>query len=262
MPLRGEPATGPILGMWLVFSSLFCVPQAKSSSDQAQQEFFELKVRPLLAKNCFSCHTDAKMGGLQLDTREHVLKGGNSGPVVVPGDPDRSLLIKAINHTDGRLEMPPPGKLTSEEISILETWVKDGAVWGAASDSSAAIAAHEDEITPEQRAFWSFQPVRKPLLPKVKDRSGSNRRSIASSAPGSKPRAPLQPRSSTTRPSSAAPASTPSACPPPRRKSTNLSGTIHPMHLQRLLIGCWHLRITANAGDGIGSISLAILTIN
>ena len=130
-----------------------------------------MKVRPLLAKNCFSCHTDAKMGGLQLDTREHVLKGGNSGPVVVPGDPDRSLLIKAINHTDSRLEMPPPGKLTSEEISILETWVKDGAVWGAASDSSAAIAAHEYEITPEQRAFWSFQPVRKPLLPKVKDRS-------------------------------------------------------------------------------------------
>jgi hypothetical protein len=111
------------------------------------------------------------MGGLQLDTREHVLKGGNSGPVVVPGDPDHSLLIKAINHTDSRLEMPPPGKLTSEEISILETWVKDGVVWGTPSDSSATIASPEYVITPEQRAFWSFQPVRKPLQPKFKDRS-------------------------------------------------------------------------------------------
>jgi Planctomycete cytochrome C len=106
-----------------------------------------------------------------LDTREHVLRGGNSGPVVVPGDPDHSLLTKATNQTDSRIEMPPPGKLTSEEISILETWVKEGVVWGEPSESSAAIASHEYVITPEQRAFWSFQPLHKPLQPNVERRS-------------------------------------------------------------------------------------------
>jgi Protein of unknown function (DUF1553)/Protein of unknown function (DUF1549)/Planctomycete cytochrome C len=153
-------------------ASPFVAGQADSKPDLArQQEFFELKVRPLLAKNCFRCHTDAKMGGLQLDTRERVLTGGSRGPAVVPGDPDRSLLIKAIIHADSRLEMPPPGKLTSDEISILETWVRDGAVWGAAAGMAAPSASHEYAIGPEQRAFWSFQPVRKSPEPKVKDRS-------------------------------------------------------------------------------------------
>jgi hypothetical protein len=121
-----------------------------------------------------------------LDTREHVLRGGNSGPVVVPGDPDHSLLTKAINQTDSRIEMPPPGKLTSEEISILETWVKEGVVWGEPSESSAAIASHEYVITPEQRAFWSFQPLHKLCSRMSSVVHGSNHRSIPSSWPSSK----------------------------------------------------------------------------
>ncbi len=144
---------------------------AQSESALApKQEFFELKVRPLLAKNCFACHTDAKMGGLQLNTRENLLKGGKRGPAVVPGEPESSLLIRAVNHTDPKLEMPPPGKLTSDEISILELWVKDGAIWGKPSNATAG-ASSEYVISPEQRAFWSFQPVRVPPIPKVTDRS-------------------------------------------------------------------------------------------
>src|SRR5436309_2200215 len=146
--------------------------QSNSTPDVVhQQEFFESKVRPLLAKNCFACHTDLKSGGLQLDTREHLLKGGKDGPVVVPGDLENSLLVKAINYTHSRIKMPPSGKLKDEEVSILETWVKDGAVWGETSPASAAPASSEYVITPEQRTFWSFQPVRKSRPPKVRDRS-------------------------------------------------------------------------------------------
>ena len=74
-------------------------------------EFFEMRVRPVLAKNCFACHTGSKHGGLQLDSRENLLKGGNSGPAIVPGNPDQSLLIQAVRQTHERLKMPPPGKL-------------------------------------------------------------------------------------------------------------------------------------------------------
>src|SRR5262245_21218834 len=143
--------------------------QADSSLAE-KQEFFELKVRPLLSKNCFACHTDATMGGLQLNSRESVLKGGKSGPAVVPGDPEKSLLIRAINHTDPKLEMPPPGKLTPDEIAVLEAWVKDGAVWGRPSNAPISSAS-DYVIAPEQRAFWSFQPVKAHQPPKVRNRS-------------------------------------------------------------------------------------------
>ena len=76
------------------------------------QEFFEMKVRPVLAKNCFSCHTNSKLGGLDLSTRESLLKGGKSGPAIVPGKPADSLLIKRITAQ----EMPPP-KL-QEQFSV------------------------------------------------------------------------------------------------------------------------------------------------
>jgi Protein of unknown function (DUF1553)/Protein of unknown function (DUF1549)/Planctomycete cytochrome C len=164
----------PLFCSWLVLAITPSLlgDEAKSSPELArEQEFFESKVRPLLSRNCFACHTDAKMGDLQLDTRENMLKGGKSGPAVIPGDPDRSLLIRAVNHTDPQIKMPPPGKLTSDDISILEAWVKNGAIWGAASNTSNVSSSHEYIISPEQRAFWSFQPVRVSPPPKVKDRS-------------------------------------------------------------------------------------------
>ena len=93
-------------------------------------EFFETRVRPVLAKNCYPCHTTSRLGGLQLDSRDAMLKGGSSGqPAVVPGDPDRSLLIQAVNQTHDRVKMPPSGKLSGEQIQDLSAWVKGGAVW-------------------------------------------------------------------------------------------------------------------------------------
>ena len=74
-------------------------------------EFFEMKVRPVLAKNCYGCHTSTHMGGLQLDSREHALKGGNSGAAIVPGHAGQSLLIQAITQRHEKFKMPPGGKL-------------------------------------------------------------------------------------------------------------------------------------------------------
>src|SRR5881398_1501631 len=102
----------------------------KPGEDSA--EFFESRVRPVLSKNCFSCHTTSKLGGLQLDSREHLLQGGASGPAIVPGKPESSLLIQAVRRTHARLKMPPQGKLGDEEIDNLAAWVKMGAVWPTA----------------------------------------------------------------------------------------------------------------------------------
>ncbi len=128
---------------------------------------FELRVRPVLATACYSCHTESAMGGLQLDSREHLLKGGKSGPAIVPGDPDASKLIQAIRYNGAR-KMPPSGKLKPEEIASLEAWVKAGAVWPAGSKAGPPAAAPY-VISAERRAFWAFQPVKNPAPPQVKD---------------------------------------------------------------------------------------------
>ncbi|MGH9721743.1 MAG: PSD1 and planctomycete cytochrome C domain-containing protein [Bryobacteraceae bacterium] len=133
------------------------------------REFFETRVRPLLAKNCFACHTASRMGGLEMSGRASLLKGGNSGAAIMPGDPARSLMIQAVTHSHERLKMPPQGRLSETEISDLKTWIRDGAVWP--ESAGAKPAAGEYRITPEQRAFWSFQPVRKAAPPEVKDRT-------------------------------------------------------------------------------------------
>ena len=96
-----------------------------------QTEFFENKVRPVLVSSCYKCHsTQAEKikGGLLMDSREGVLKGGDTGPAIVPGNAEKSLLVKAIHYEDPDLQMPPKGnKLPDEQIADLETWIKMGA---------------------------------------------------------------------------------------------------------------------------------------
>jgi mono/diheme cytochrome c family protein len=130
-------------------------------------DFFETKVRPVFARNCYACHTDSNMGGLRLDSADAIRKGGQSGPALVPGNPDDSLLIKAIRQTHDRLKMPPGGKLKDEEISAIVDWVKAGAVWPVALLAPVPAAGYM--ITPEQRSFWAFQRVHKPAIPRVRN---------------------------------------------------------------------------------------------
>jgi len=124
---------------------------------------FEMQVRPVLAKNCWPCHSQSAMGGLRLDSRQAALKGGKSGAAIVEGKSADSLLIQAVTHTHERLKMPPSGKLSDTEVAALRTWIDNGAYWPA-DDKPEKQAGGEYKITPEQRAFWAFQPVRKPAV--------------------------------------------------------------------------------------------------
>jgi hypothetical protein len=143
--------------------------QTPQPSAASSPEFFESKVRPVLASNCYDCHSDEQFGGLRLDSREALLKGGKSGPAIVPGDPEKSLLILAVRQTSEKLKMPKGGRLRPEEVEVLVEWVKAGAPWPASTTAAktAPAPATRYVITPEQRAFWSFQPIRKTPVPAV-----------------------------------------------------------------------------------------------
>jgi len=121
--------------------------------------FFEAKVRPLLSQRCFECHSHDKKikGGLALDSRSGWEKGGDTGPAIVPGKPDESLLIKAISHLDKDLAMPPKKKLSDEEIAILTEWVKMGA-----PDPREMVAKIGGMTPAEAKAWWAFQPLPTP----------------------------------------------------------------------------------------------------
>ena len=114
-----------------------------------QADLFEKHVRPVLATNCFQCHGKTAMGGLRLDSREHLMKGGHDGPVVIPGDPDGSLLIQAVRKTHARIKMPPARSLSESDVNHLVAWVKAGATW----PETAAVS--------KEVSYWAFQPVRK-----------------------------------------------------------------------------------------------------
>jgi hypothetical protein len=138
-------------------------PETRTADDPAGVDFFEKKIRPVLADRCYGCHSaKAKKlrGSLRLDTREGLLEGGGSGPALVPGDPDRSLLIKAIRYTDAGLQMPPKQRLSPQEVADFETWVKRGA-----PTPHSQLAG---QLTERPGQHWAFQPPKEPTLPEVR----------------------------------------------------------------------------------------------
>jgi cytochrome c553 len=146
--------------------ALIFLPAIATSLTPAETDFFENRIRPVFATQCFSCHTNSKLGGLRLETRADLLKGGKSGPAVIPGEPERSLLIQAVRHS-GELRMPKGvTKLTDAEIADLSKWVKDGAYW---PEDAKPERANGYTITGAQRRFWSIQPLKKPEIPKPKN---------------------------------------------------------------------------------------------
>ena len=146
------------------------VSMAQAQPDAASPEFFELKIRPILASSCYGCHAESQLGGLRLDSPEAMAKGGKRGPAVVAGDPDKSILIQAVRQSDPNLKMPLGGRLEDSEISDLTAWVKAGAVWPKSTVAAVSAAADgKYVITPERRKFWSLQPLAAPSVPKVSD---------------------------------------------------------------------------------------------
>ncbi len=136
--------------------------------DAAHIQFFETEIRPLLAENCVKCHgPDKQKGGLRLDSRSGILQGGDTGPAVVPGAVDESLIVEAINYD--LLQMPPTGQLPAEKRAKLVRWIEMGAPWPATDAQVAVSTASARTITDEDRAFWSFQPLRRPDPPTLSD---------------------------------------------------------------------------------------------
>ena len=163
MPSPRKPGNGDkppgLRAAWLLawmIAFATCAQAANPSDD-----FFEQKIRPLLTEQCLKCHGEKKQqGGLRLDSREALLKGGDSGPALVPGKPDASLMIRAIRH-DGDLKMPSSKKLPNSQIALMERWVADGAAWPKGQSSKVTKA--------DPKKHWAFQPVTRPAIPTVRN---------------------------------------------------------------------------------------------
>jgi hypothetical protein len=153
--------------MCLVLGCWFWVVGALAQPTPAQLQFFENKIRPVLAEHCYSCHSarsEKVRGGLLVDSRDALLKGGNSGAAIVPGDPEKSLLIKAVRYTDADLQMPPKNKkLPDALIADLVAWVKMGA-----PDPRVAKAVVAKSWSESEENHWAWQPLTKPAVPSVR----------------------------------------------------------------------------------------------
>jgi len=141
-------------------------------SDSTRIEFFEKHIRPLLIDQCMDCHgADLAESGLRMDSRAGLLRGGERGPAIVPGEAEESLLIRAVRHSE-TLQMPPKQKLSTAQIAVLAQWIADGAAWpGTVADPAlpggAPDAPGSSSFTDEQKSFWAFQPVTRPAVPEV-----------------------------------------------------------------------------------------------
>jgi len=158
-----KPATSILLACALPLSSVI--------ADDAQTAFFEKTIRPILINRCYECHSvesGKNKGGLRLDSRDAVLKGGDNGPALVAGELEKSLLVESIRYHNQDMQMPPKGALPAAEVKALEAWVKMGA-----PDPREAVAAatqHAPRVIDlkEGRKHWAFRPIANPVIPSSK----------------------------------------------------------------------------------------------
>ena len=151
-----------------VFGNLGQREVVAAEFDSQDIAFFEQKVRPLLIEHCNECHSgDESNGGLLLDSRRLMLTGGDSGASFVPGEPDQSLIIDAVRYTNEDLQMPPSGRLSDDQIRVLEQWVRMGVPDPRVGGGQPSVEATGMSIA-DGREFWSFQPVSDPEVPVVK----------------------------------------------------------------------------------------------
>ena len=126
----------------LLIGSALVTAAPDASADPARLEFFESKVRPILAEHCLGCHGAGKQkAGLRLDTRAAMMRGGESGPILKPGAPEASRLIEVIRY-GGDVQMPPKRKLSEAEIDVLTRWIKMGAEWPETACNGDSAARH------------------------------------------------------------------------------------------------------------------------
>lgn len=136
--------------------------------NEEQIEHFEKRIRPLLIKYCFECHSsdsEVLQGGLRVDARHALINGGDSGPAIVPGDPESSLLVHSIRYQGDGYDMPPEGKMPDHEVELLVQWVAAGAPFPALEDASTPRSGSID--WDEAAQFWAFLPLTEPTLPTI-----------------------------------------------------------------------------------------------
>jgi len=152
----------------LLSSTLYGVAESRAEGN----EFFEKKIRPVLAEKCYQCHSakaEKLKGGIQLDHLQHILAGGDTGPAIEPGDAEKSLLIESIRYGNDDLQMPPKGKLSPEIVADFEKWINDGAVWPEEPVPQRDGSGKEEVFDLQKRyeEHWSWRPVSKPRLPSI-----------------------------------------------------------------------------------------------
>ncbi|HTF68179.1 MAG TPA: c-type cytochrome domain-containing protein, partial [Edaphobacter sp.] len=138
-----------------------------------QVEFFEKKVRPVLAGRCYACHSaeTKPAGGLRVDDRNGLLTGGDSGPAIIPGEPEKSLLLQRIRHANSKPRMPKEGALlTDAEVADLTAWIQAGVAWPA-EKMPASIGQSKAFYERLKARHWAYQPLIHPEVPKVSNTS-------------------------------------------------------------------------------------------
>jgi hypothetical protein len=165
--------------LFLVLATWVCADRTsfagEEKPDPAGIEFFEKKIRPVLVEHCYSCHSSSAAkpkGKLLLDSRSGMRKGGTSGPALVPGQPDKSLIVKALKHTDEELRMPEKGKLPEAIIADFEKWIARG----APDPREGTVAAVKGIDWKEARQTWAYQAPIKHANPAVKNQSWAKKK--------------------------------------------------------------------------------------
>jgi Protein of unknown function (DUF1553)/Protein of unknown function (DUF1549)/Planctomycete cytochrome C len=150
----------------LIFALLLAgaglAPCVLGANEQGDAEYFETAVRPLLSDQCFSCHSQKAgktKGGLRADSRQTLLTGGETGPALVPGHPEASLMIKAVSYQDADLQMPPKKRLAPVQVAILSEWIARGAPWPAETAVSVGKAPAK-VISSSDADHWAWSPLR------------------------------------------------------------------------------------------------------
>ncbi|MBT5705555.1 MAG: DUF1549 domain-containing protein [Verrucomicrobia bacterium] len=163
---NGEYSRRHFLPLCLSLLCLLSPTGIASQFTEKELDFFEERIRPVLVKYCFECHSDKAKGGLRLNSRAGVMGGGDTGAAAVEGDPTASLLIEAVEYGADSNQMPPKKKLPDHTIDDLRQWVAMGLPWPVELDRVQEIKVEKGfRITDEERGFWSFQPITDPVIP-------------------------------------------------------------------------------------------------
>ena len=221
--------------------------------DQAAEEHFEKKVWPLLQSKCLKCHSEIKpKGGLRMDFRDGLLKGGDLGPAVVLGKPAETILLKVLDYK-GDIQMPPSGKLTDAEIAVFRQWFDNNLAWKKGiKPGPTKVQAHEEKPKRiEAKDYWAYQPLKKVSPPAVKNSAWVKKPIDAFilsklEAKGLQPAPPADPVSFLRRISY------------DLTRSNCLLTTNLPRRWKRSLIACWQVRNMVKSGGGTGS-TLSVL---